>query len=187
MSDMETSRKIMLLGLPSALHGALAELLERSGLLANGMAEADAVITADAEAGNDVPRALPVLVLRAGRKARIGTLLRQARHMVEEPALFLDPFSVGPFLFSPQDKRLSREGEEDIALTDKEVDILVCLARQSPAPVPREALLKNVWRYQDGVDTHTLETHIYRLRQKMEKSADDPQILVTEGKGYRIV
>ena len=47
--------------------------------------------------------------------------------------------------------------------------------------------MKNVWRYQDGVDTHTLETHIYRLRQKMEKSADDPQILVTEGKGYRIV
>lgn len=184
MGLMETSRKIMLLDLPPALHGALAAELEKAGLMAADLTQAGAII---APPGKQAPPAVPVLALQAGRKARLGALLRQARHMVEEPALFLDPFAIGPFLFSPQDKTLSREGEEDIALTDKEVDILVCLARQSPAAVSREALLKDVWRYQQGVDTHTLETHIYRLRQKIEKSADDPQTLVTEGKGYRIV
>lgn len=186
MAVMETSRKIMLLGLPSAVSAALAAPLRDAGLLAADMSEAGAVI-AGGNGTEQTPKAVPVLALAPGRRARLGALLRQARHMAEEPALFLDPFPVGSFLFGPQEKTLSREGGEDIALTDKEVDILVCLARQAPESVSREALLKHVWRYQQGVDTHTLETHIYRLRQKIEKSADDPQILVTEGKGYRIV
>ena len=53
--------------------------------------------------------------------------------------------------------------------------------------VSRETLLQEVWGYNSGVTTHTLETHIYRLRQKVEKDAASPQILVTEAGGYKLV
>jgi DNA-binding response OmpR family regulator len=79
----------------------------------------------------------------------------------------------------------AKEGE-DIALTDREVDILAYLVRHRQAPVSRDMLLKNVWQYQEGVDTHTLETHIYRLRQKIEASADEPRLLLTVEGGYRL-
>jgi DNA-binding response OmpR family regulator len=53
--------------------------------------------------------------------------------------------------------------------------------------VSREVLLQEVWGYNSGVTTHTLETHIYRLRQKVEKDAALPAILVTEAGGYKLV
>ena len=56
-----------------------------------------------------------------------------------------------------------------------------------PQPVPRETLLKNVWGYNANVTTHTLETHIYRLRQKIEDNPAEAQLLVTEGGGYKLV
>lgn len=182
---MEISGKIMLMGLPPALHKALAEQLSGTGILTETPAEAALFICGDA-AATEPRAAVPVLPLRHGKPLRLGALLRQARQMVEEPALYLGAFKIGSYEFSPQEKTLARNGAEDIQLTDKEVDILVHLARQSPAAVMREDLLKDVWRYQDGVDTHTLETHIYRLRQKMEAVADAPQILVTDGRGYRL-
>lgn len=182
---METSRKIMLLDLAPALHGALAGQLEPAGLLTAQASEAGLVITGAADRPQ-TPPAIPVLPLSSGRQFRLGSILRLARQMLDEPALYLEAFAVGPYLFQPQDKTLSHENAEDIALTDKEVEILVCLSRYAPEAVSRESLLKNVWRYQEGVDTHTLETHIYRLRQKMEKSAENPEILLTAGKGYRL-
>ncbi|MDI1228312.1 MAG: winged helix-turn-helix domain-containing protein [bacterium] len=182
---MEISGKIMLMGLPAPLARALSEQLAGTDILTTNAGEAMLFICG---AGDPDTRrvAVPVLPLRHDKPLRLGALLRQARQMVEEPALYLAAFRIGPYEFSPQEKTLSKNGSDDIQLTDKEVDILVHLARQSPVAVSREDLLKDVWRYQDGVDTHTLETHIYRLRQKIEEVADAPQILVTDGRGYRI-
>ena len=51
----------------------------------------------------------------------------------------------------------------------------------------RETLLQEVCGYNSGVTTHTLETHIYRLRQKIEKDAAAPAVLITEVRGYELV
>jgi DNA-binding response OmpR family regulator len=74
-----------------------------------------------------------------------------------------------------------------VRLTEKETAILRFLYRSGLSPVSRETLLQEVWGYNSGVTTHTLETHIYRLRQKIEKDAANPEILVTEAGGYKLV
>jgi DNA-binding response OmpR family regulator len=74
-----------------------------------------------------------------------------------------------------------------IRLTEKETAILRYLYRAGQKPVSRETLLQEVWGYNSGVTTHTLETHVYRLRQKVEKDAASPAILVTDGGGYKLV
>ncbi|TAL28204.1 MAG: winged helix family transcriptional regulator [Alphaproteobacteria bacterium] len=186
---MKDLSKIRLLNLPAALETALLQqFAEDKGLLILGSgsdAEPDLVIHSGAP--KDLPAGVPSLPLDSARPQRLGAILRQAQQMLDEPVLYLEAFAIGPYEFEPQEKTLQRGGQEVIALTDKETDILVYLAKRSRGPaVGRDELLKHVWRYQEGIDTHTLETHIYRLRQKMEASADNPALLVTEEGGYRL-
>ncbi len=184
---MSSLGKIQLVGLPAALETALLQQFSAEGLAAAASAEpaADAGLIICADAQKNLPAAVPVLPLDTGKIQRLGAILRQARQMLDEPVLYLEPFAIGPYLFHPQEKSLARAGQEEVGLTDKEADILVYLARRTAA-VGRDELLRHVWRYQEGIDTHTLETHIYRLRQKMEASAENPQLLVTEEGGYRL-
>lgn len=79
------------------------------------------------------------------------------------------------------------ESGSRIRLTEKETAILRYLYRAGQVPVPREILLQEVWGYNSGVTTHTLETHIYRLRQKIEPDPADPGLLETQAGGYRLV
>ena len=72
-------------------------------------------------------------------------------------------------------------------LTEKETAILKYLYRAGEKAVTRDILLNEVWGYNAGVTTHTLETHIYRLRQKIERDPAAASILVTESGGYRLV
>ena len=94
---------------------------------------------------------------------------------------------VGPYSFRPAAKLLLDEREQKIRLTEKETNILKYLYRAGSAVVPRDVLLHEVWGYNAGVTTHTLETHIYRLRQKIEPDPANARILVTEPGGYRLV
>jgi len=96
-------------------------------------------------------------------------------------------FSVGPYTFRPAKKLLQDPAKNRrIRLTDKEAAILKFLYRSDARPVGREILLHEVWGYNPAVTTHTLETHIYRLRQKLETNPANPALLVTEQGGYRL-
>ena len=91
---------------------------------------------------------------------------------------------IGPYTFHPSAKLLQADGRK-VRLTEKETNILKFL-HASAGTVPREILLHEVWGYGPAVATHTLETHIYRLRKKIEQDPAKAQILLTEGGGYRL-
>ncbi len=112
--------------------------------------------------------------------ARVHAHLRS--HEQSEEAVY----RIGPYTFRPSAKVLLDPGGKKIRLTEKETNILKYLYR-SGETVGRETLLHEVWGYNPAVTTHTLETHIYRLRQKIESDPGRAQILVTESGGYRLV
>ena len=96
-------------------------------------------------------------------------------------------FTIGPYTFRPSAKLLQEAARNRrIRLTEKEAAILKFLYRAGTKPVPRQILLNEVWGYNAAVTTHTLETHIYRLRQKIEPDPSNSRLLVTEGGGYRL-
>ncbi len=113
--------------------------------------------------------------------ARIRAHLRQ--HEQSEDAVF----KIGPYTFKPSAKILVRDDARKIRLTEKETSILKYLYRAGEKVVGRDVLLHEVWGYNAGVTTHTLETHIYRLRQKIEREPSHAEILVTETGGYKLV
>ncbi len=96
-------------------------------------------------------------------------------------------FDIGPYTFRPAVKQLTEPTKKArIRLTDKETAILKFLYRAGSRPVDRKVLLTEVWGYNAAVSTHTLETHVYRLRQKIEADPGTPTLLVTEDAGYRL-
>jgi len=96
-------------------------------------------------------------------------------------------FTIGPYLFRPSAKLLMETARNrKIRLTEKESAILKYLYRAGGRPVSRQVLLNEVWGYNSAVTTHTLETHIYRLRQKIEPDPSNARLLLTEGGGYRL-
>ena len=80
----------------------------------------------------------------------------------------------------------ARRAIKKIRLTEKETAILKYLYRVGRKTVPRETAADEVWGYSAAVTTHTLETHVYRLRQKIEPDPQQVQLLVTEPGGYRL-
>jgi DNA-binding response OmpR family regulator len=112
--------------------------------------------------------------------ARIRAHLRS--HEASEDAVY----RIGPYEFRPAMRLLLDPEQKKIRLTDKEASILRYLYRSGEKPVGREELLREVWGYNANVTTHTLETHIYRLRQKIEPDAQSPKLLITETGGYRL-
>lgn len=108
--------------------------------------------------------------------AAIRAVLQAGREM---PA----KIQIGDGALDTRDSLWSR-GDETLRLTEKEVAILAYLKAAEGKPVPREELLRHVWSYVREVETHTLETHIYRLRQKIESDPSSPKIIVTQGDGY---
>ena len=95
-------------------------------------------------------------------------------------------YRIGPYTFRPSAKLLVDPKGKRVRLTEKETNILKFLYRSGDT-VPRDTLLHEVWGYNPAVTTHTLETHIYRLRQKIEISPGQAQLLVTESGGYRLM
>jgi DNA-binding response OmpR family regulator len=139
--------------------------------------DSDTILGLEAGANDYVPKPFRFAVLLA----RIRAQLRQ--HEASEDAVF----TIGPYSFQPSSKLLMGSKGNKVRLTEKETAILRFLYRAGQKSISREILLQEVWGYNSGVTTHTLETHIYRLRQKIEKDAAMPEILITEAGGYKLV
>lgn len=139
--------------------------------------DADTILGLDAGANDYVTKPFRFGVLLARMRAHLRS------HEQSEDAVF----SIGPYTFRPSVKLLVDTNEKKIRLTEKETAILKFLYRAGGKTMPRDVLLAEVWGYNSGVTTHTLETHIYRLRRKIEKNPPDAQILVTESGGYKLV
>ena len=117
---------------------------------------------------------------------RFGVLLARIRaHLRSHEQSEAAVYRIGPYEFRPAGRLLIDPKQKKVRLTDKETNILKYLYRAG-APVPREELLTEVWGYNAGVTTHTLETHVYRLRQKIEPDPARATILLTEAGGYRL-
>ncbi len=138
--------------------------------------DADTILGLESGANDYVTKPFKVSVLLA----RIRAQLRD--HEQSEDAVF----RIGPYEFRPAGKLLIDEKGKKLRLTDKETNILKYLYRAGEKPVSREELLAEVWGYNAGVTTHTLETHVYRLRQKIEPDPTNARLLVTASGGYRL-
>ncbi|MFT8417199.1 MAG: response regulator transcription factor [Acetobacter sp.] len=139
--------------------------------------EADIVRGLDAGANDYVAKPFRIAELLARLRAQL-RLFENSEDAV---------FSIGPYTFRPSAKLLLEPVKNRrIRLTEKETAILKFLYRAGTRPVPRQVLLNEVWGYNAAVTTHTLETHIYRLRQKIEPDPAHASLLVTEGGGYRL-
>ncbi|MDG3577559.1 response regulator transcription factor [Rhizobium sp. YJ-22] len=174
---------IMDVGLPDMDGREAVKMLRKNGfkapivMLTGHDTDSDTILGLEAGANDYVTKPFRFAVLLA----RIRAQLRQ--HEQSEDATF----TVGPYLFKPSQKLLSTEDGQKIRLTEKEAAIIRYLYRADQKVVTRDVLLEEVWGYNSGVTTHTLETHVYRLRQKIERDPSNAEILVTENGGYKIV
>jgi DNA-binding response OmpR family regulator len=171
-------------GLPDMDGRELCRLMRRSGvrtpilMLTAADTDADQILGLDAGANDYIAKPFRLSVLLARLRAQ----LRQ--HEASDDAMF----KVGPYTFRPSVKMLvETDGRRKIRLTETETAILKYLYRAGDRAIARETLLGEVWGYNAAVTTHTLETHVYRLRQKIEREPSNAQILVTEPGGYRLV
>ncbi len=146
-------------------------------MLTGQASDADQIMGLDAGANDYVVKPFRFAVLLA----RIRAQLRQ--HEASEDAVF----TIGPYTFRPAAKLMVDAKGRKVRLTEKETSILKYLYRAGEKPVTRDVLLAEVWGYNSGLTTHTLETHIYRLRQKIEADPSRAAVLVTEGGGYKLV
>ncbi|MFM2278046.1 MAG: two component response regulator [Pseudomonadota bacterium] len=174
---------IMDVGLPDMDGREAVKLLRKGGfkspviMLTGHDTDADTILGLEAGANDYVTKPFRFAVLLA----RIRAQLRQYEQSEDAT------FQVGPYIFKPAQKLLVDGDGKKIRLTEKEASIIRYLFRAGQKAVTRDELLEEVWGYNSGVTTHTLETHVYRLRQKIERDPSNAEILVTENGGYKII
>ena len=176
---------ILDVGLPDMDGRELCCMMRRAGvnapiiMLSGADTEADTILGLDSGANDYVTKPFKLGVLLA----RIRAQLRQ--HETSEDSIF----NIGSYSFRPAAKMLvdPENGDRKIRLTEKETAILKYLCRAGDKVIGRDILLNEVWGYNSGITTHTLETHVYRLRQKIERDPSNAVLLLTEPGGYKLV
>lgn len=181
--DNHVDLLIMDVGLPDMDGREAVKLLRKGGfkspiiMLTGHDTDSDTILGLEAGANDYIAKPFKFAVLLA----RIRAQLRQ--HEQSEDATF----TIGHYSFRPAQKMLLEDDGAKVRLTEKETSILKYLYRADQKVVTRSVLLEEVWGYNSGVTTHTLETHIYRLRQKIERDPSNAALLVTESGGYKLV
>lgn len=174
---------ILDVGLPDIDGREVCRLMRKAGLkfpilmLTGQDSDADTILGLESGANEYVTKPFRFSVLLARIRAHLRSF-EQSEDAV---------FQIGPYTFRPSAKTLETADEKKIRLTEKETSILKYLYRAGERVVGRDILLHEVWGYNSGVTTHTLETHIYRLRQKIEPDPANVSLLVTETGGYKLV
>ena len=174
---------IMDVGLPDMDGREAVRLLRKGGfkapiiMLTGHDTDSDTILGLESGANDYVTKPFRFAVLLA----RIRAQLRQ--HESSEDVTL----TAGPYPFKPSQKLLIDKKGGKLRLTEKETAIIKFLYRAGDKVVTRDVLLEEVWGYNSGVTTHTLETHVYRLRQKIERDPSNAEILVTESGGYKLV
>ena len=181
--DIRMDAVLLDVGLPDGDGRELCVKLRKQGLrmpiimLTGADAEQDVVRGLDAGANDYIAKPFRLAELLARLRAQLRVFDNS------EDAVF----TIGPYLFRPSAKMLlEATRNRKIRLTEKESAILKYLYRAGGRAVGRQVLLNEVWGYNSAVTTHTLETHIYRLRQKIEPDPSSARLLLTEGGGYRL-
>lgn len=181
--ENHTDLLIMDVGLPDMDGREAVKLLRKGGfkspiiMLTGHDTDSDTILGLEAGANDYIAKPFKFAVLLA----RIRAQLRQ--HEQSEDAVF----TIGDYSFRPAQKIMVADDGSKVRLTEKETSILKYLYRADQKVITRNVLLEEVWGYNSGVTTHTLETHIYRLRQKIEKDPSNATLLVTESGGYKLV
>ena len=175
---------ILDVGLPDIDGREVCRLMRRNGvtspiiMLTGADTDSDTILGLDSGANDYVTKPFRLGVLLARLRAHI------RQHERSDDAVF----TIGPYTFRPSAKLLTHgQSKKKVRLTEKETSILKYLYRSGSNVVGRETLLREVWGYNANVTTPTLETHVYRLRQKIEADPSNPELLVTEPDGYRLV
>ncbi len=174
---------VMDVGLPDMDGREAVKILRKGGfkapiiMLTGHDTDSDTILGLEAGANDYVTKPFRFAVLLARMRAQLRT------HEQSEDAIF----TIGHYTFRPSQKLLTEEDGNKVRLTEKETAIMKYLYRAEQKVISRDELLEQVWGYNSGVTTHTLETHIYRLRQKVEKDPSNARLLVTEGGGYKLV
>lgn len=171
-------------GLPDMCGREVCRLMRASGvqspiiMLTGSDRESDKILDFDDGANDSIAKPF-----------RLGALLARLRTHIRQYERSDDAVvTIGRYTFQPDNKLLLNTAENiEVRLTDKEAAILSYLYRARDRTVGRDVLLDKVWGYNANVTTHTLETHIYRLRQKIENDPSRAQILVTKPGGYRLI
>ena len=157
-------------------------MLRKSGIntpviMLTGQAnDSDQILGLDAGANDYVTKPFRFAVLLARIRAQVRSF------ETSEDATY----RIGPYEFKPAMKVLLDAAGKKLRLTEKETNILKYLYRAGGKTISREELLSEVWGYNAGVTTHTLETHVYRLRQKIEPDPANARLLITDAGGYRL-
>ncbi len=170
-------------GLPDGDGRDLCQRLRRGGsnvpvlMLTGAGREADVVRGLDSGANDYLVKPFSVAELAARLRAQM-----RAFEVSEHAEM-----AIGPYVFRPGAKQLQAPGVgRPIRLTEKESAVLKYLYRAEGAPIAREVLLRKIWGYSAQATTHTVETHIYRLRRKIESLPDTARLLLNDGAGYRL-
>jgi DNA-binding response OmpR family regulator len=181
--DERTDLILLDVGLPDVDGREVCRMMRKAGvkapiiMLTGADTDSDTILGLESGANDYVTKPFKFGVLLA----RIRAQLRS--HEQSEDAVF----KIGPYTFKPSAKILIDDKDKKIRLTEKETAILKYLFRAGQKVVTRDVLLHEVWGYNAGVTTHTLETHIYRLRQKIERDPASAEILITDTGGYKLI
>ncbi len=145
-------------------------------MLTGHVSDADTILGLESGANDYITKPFKFAVLLA----RIRTHLRTYEN--QDDAVL----NIGDYQFKPAQRQLTPPQGKPVKLTDKEAGILKYMLKNAARPVNKDELLRDVWGYHTDVTTHTLETHIYRLRQKIDPNGTLPPLVMTVEGGYQL-